>query len=285
MSYPSPIIVIGAARSGTKFLRDILASGEGTAVVPYDVNYVWRYGVESDLDDGLKPNALTEKRVNFIRSSLTRLANARREDILIEKTVANTLRIPFVEAVFPTARYVHIIRDGRDVVESAMRQWQSPPSWQNLSKKFREMPIRNLNYAVWFAANLLKGRAFGRKGGNVWGPRFAGIDEIVQNGPLAFVCAMQWHQCVTTAVKDLSELKNADNRVFQIKYESLISDSAVLSDLVEKLELPSQHKILTSFHRKLQPTEPKIWQELPKNDIAIMNQLLAPTLRNLGYTI
>src|SRR4051812_20775701 len=39
-----PVIVIGAARSGTKLLRDSLATHADVARVPYDVNYVWRFG-------------------------------------------------------------------------------------------------------------------------------------------------------------------------------------------------------------------------------------------------
>ena len=41
-----PIVLIGAARSGTKILRDALATALGVPQVPYDVGYVWRYGNE-----------------------------------------------------------------------------------------------------------------------------------------------------------------------------------------------------------------------------------------------
>ena len=44
MTDAAPIILIGAARSGTKFLRDVLASAVGVKSVPYDVNYIWRHG-------------------------------------------------------------------------------------------------------------------------------------------------------------------------------------------------------------------------------------------------
>ena len=38
---------------------------------------------------------------------------------MVEKTCANTLRLPFVDKVLPEARYLHIVRDGVDVVASA----------------------------------------------------------------------------------------------------------------------------------------------------------------------
>lgn len=147
---PPAVIVIGAARSGTKFLRDILAAGAGVAVVPYDVNYVWRIGVGSAPDDCLEPAQLTDRQRRFIRSTLPALAHMKPGEILLEKTVSNTLRVAFVEAVLPQARYVHLIRDGRDVTESAMRLWQAPPSWGSLIDKFRNMPLANFGYAAQF---------------------------------------------------------------------------------------------------------------------------------------
>ena len=218
MTEPSPIILVAAARSGTKFLRDILASGHGTAAVPYDVNYIWRYGAEKAADDALDPAALTNKRRRFIQTSLRSLAKARKDDILIEKTVASTLRVPFVDAVFPDARYVHLIRDGREVTESAMRQWQAPPNWPALLQKVRDIPIQNLGYVGWFGLNFVKGLFSGRKGGKVWGPRFPGIDAMAERGPLAKVCAQQWLESYTRASLDLSNLSNAYSRVFTIRY-------------------------------------------------------------------
>ncbi len=283
MAEPSPIILVGAARSGTKFLRDILASGHGTAAVPYDVNYIWRYGAERVADDVLDPAALTSKRRRFIQTSLRSLAKARNDDILIEKTVASTLRVPFVDAVFPDARYVHLIRDGREVTESAMRQWQAAPNWSALSQKVRDIPIQNLGYVGWFGWNFVKGLFSGRKGGKVWGPRFPGIDTMAEQGPLARVCAHQWLESYNRANSDLTNLANADSRVFTIRYEDLIRDDIALSKLVDQLGLPDKENILANFHNKVRPNQPEIWRNLPPSDLATIDQILSPTLRELGY--
>lgn len=284
MADPSPIILIGAARSGTKFLRDVLASGAGTAALPYDVNYVWRYGAESATDDVLDPEGLTDRRKQFIRKTLRSLAKAGPNDILIEKTVASSLRVPFVEAVFPDARYVHLIRDGREVAESAMRQWASPPDWRALSRKAREIPLQNLGYVAWFGWNFLKGLLFtGRQGGKVWGPRFPGIDAMAESGPLSRVCAQQWLESYTRASADLDRVSDAGSRVFTIRYEDLIRDEAALSKLVDDLHLPDRDTILKSFHAKLRPNEPAMWRNLPENDLAHFDHILAPSLKKLGY--
>ncbi|MCP5396155.1 MAG: sulfotransferase [Sphingomonadaceae bacterium] len=283
MTEPSPIILIGAARSGTKFLRDILASGDGTAAVPYDVNYIWRYGAERAVDDVLAPSTLTNKRKKFIRKSLRSLAKASKDDILIEKTVASTMRVPFVDAVFPDARYVHLIRDGREVTESAMRQWQAPPNWSALLQKVRELPIQSIGYVGWFGWNFVSGLFSGRQGGKVWGPRFPGIDAMAEHGPLAQVCAQQWLESYNRANTDLCNIPKADSRVFIIRYEDLIRDDIALSNLVEQLGLPDKENILVNFHKKLRPNQPEIWRNLPPSDLATIDQILSPKLRELGY--
>lgn len=283
MTDPRPIILIGAARSGTKFLRDILASGAGTAAVPYDVNYVWRYGAEKAEDDVLDPRALTQERKAFIRKTLRSLAKGDPDGVLIEKTVASTLRVPFVDAVFPEARYVHLIRDGRDVAESAMRQWRAPPEWPALFGKVREIPLANLSYVAWFGTNFVAGLLAGRKGGKVWGPRFPGIDELAKMARLSEVCARQWLESVNRARQDLARLPGAEERVFSIRYEDLIRDETALAELLDRLALQDSESILSTLSSKLRPSESGRWRTLPEADLQVFNRLLTSTLRELGY--
>ncbi len=45
---------------------------------------------------------------------------------LVEKTPVNSFRIGYLDALCPDARFVHIIRDGRDVAASISRGWPPP---------------------------------------------------------------------------------------------------------------------------------------------------------------
>jgi len=278
---PPPVILIGAARSGTKILRDILAAPAGVAAVPYDVNYVWRYGAGDLPHDVLDPDALTEKRRAFIRATLPRLAHARPGDVLVEKTVSNTLRVPFVDRVFPEARFVHLIRDGRDVTESAMRQWQAGPDLAALWTKLRGMPLSNAGYAAWFAGNMLRGLTRGRGGGGVWGPRFAGIEDAAAGRGLAAVCALQWQASVEAARRDLAALPAV--RVTEIRYEDMVAEPARMGDLARALDLPDPDAVTDAAARRLRPTPPGAWRALPAADRGTIEDLLAPTLDSLGY--
>ena len=154
----SPIFIIGAARSGTKFLRDCLLGDPRICAVPYDVNYIWRYGAATGSDDVLTPEGLDPRRSGFIRTALARQARLKPGGILLEKTVSNSLRVPFVDAIFPEARYIHLVRDGRDVATSAMKEWVSPPDYGRLLHKLWRIPVASIPYLFWYARKSVLSR-------------------------------------------------------------------------------------------------------------------------------
>ena len=269
----SPIILIGAARSGTKFLRDILAAPQGVKCVPYDVNYIWRHGSEDSPHDALDPDSLTATRIQYIRQSLFDLAKCGEDDVLLEKSVSNTLRIPYVEKIFPNARYVHLVRHGRDVAESAMRQWQAKPDLRALIKKLRGLPLGSRSYVYWFVRNFFTGILQGRAGGKVWGPRFPGIEDIVERASLAEVCALQWRESVQQAQAGLSAIPGAEGRVFNISYEDLIRDESALSNLLVSLRIPNAQDALQSYRSKRQPSAPQRWRTLTPDDQEVISRI------------
>src|SRR5438034_8108962 len=84
------VVVIGAARSGTRFLRPLIGSVPDFATVPFDSNHIWRIGNEHAADDQLDAASLTPRRVNIIRRTLWRLAEGGAgARVLVEKTVSN----------------------------------------------------------------------------------------------------------------------------------------------------------------------------------------------------
>lgn len=274
MTENSPIILIGAARSGTKFLRDVLASAEGVKCVPYDVNYVWRYGSENIPHDALHAGSLTDEKIRYIRQTLFKLARCRDGEVLVEKTVSNTLRIAYVDKIFPNARYVHLVRDGRDVVESAMRQWEANPDLRALMNKLRGIPLGSSSYVYWFAKNFVSGIFQGRAGGKVWGPRFPGIEETVERASLAEVCALQWRESVQQARAGLDALPDAEGRVFNISYEDLVHDESALAILLRNLSIPNAEEALHSYQSKRHLSIPQRWKTLVPDDQEVIGRIV-----------
>lgn len=278
------VVVIGAARSGTKFLRGLLEASDDVRAVPYDVNYIWRQGLEHRPDDAFDAADATPERALGIRSALARMAGVRREkDILLEKTVSNTLRVGFVAAVLPDARFVHLVRDGRDVAESAARMWQAPPDLRYLARKLAAFPLRNAGYAWWYAKNLLTGLFSRRRGVRVWGPRYPGIEQDAARMDVLDICARQWAQCVRAAREGLGTLPQ--ERVFELRYEDLVADETALAQLVAFVGIGQPERVLERYRQTVRRSDSGKWRRtLTGEQQDRMNGELTPLLTDLGYT-
>lgn len=235
MSGIQPIIVIGAARSGTKVLRDSLAMASGAGVVPYDIGYVWRYGNETSPHDMLEPEDVKPETRRFARRFLARYAN--RDGLLVEKTVGNTLRVGYVSEVVPEARVVYLERDGVDVAISTQKEWLTPTNWRYLARKSRHFPVR---LAPSYGAKFLRAQTLDRWRGEghvgTWGPRYPGIDHDLSVDGLLPVCARQWRQSVSSATSQLAVIPQP---VATVSYTKLVtSPEEALSGLLQELGLP-----------------------------------------------
>lgn len=235
-----PIVLVGAARSGTKIVRDVLAEAARAGRVPYDVGFVWRYGNEDVPHDVLDPATATPRIGNFIRSYMDRYAQGGATPagpVVIEKTVGNALRVPFVHRVLPDAVFLHLVRDGVDVAESTRRQWLAPPDHRYLAQKVRHFPAR---LAPTYGRKYVKSqvRHYVKRDARVgsWGPRYPGIDDDVRSTDLLTVCARQWQKCVESARE---ALRDVPARTIELRYEDLIADPAgSIGTLLEGLQIP-----------------------------------------------
>lgn len=284
MSDPAdaPVIVLGAARSGTKFLRDLLGSRGDFAKVPYDVNYVWRAPQSATPHDRLDPALLRQKDIARIRATLDKIAGRKSGATLLEKTVSNTLRVPYVSAIYPEARYLHIIRDGRAVAESSFRMWQAPPDTGGLKRKLKDLPLSYWNYAGWFALNYAKGRLQGRGGGKIWGPRYPGIDEDLAALPLMNVVARQWSRSIEICSEDLKAVPAA--RVFEVRYEELVTNPDKVAELSRFAGVADPSAIVADFYKRVDKSGLDKWRAALKPDeIAAIENEQAGLLARHGY--
>ncbi|MFW5794850.1 MAG: sulfotransferase family protein [Bacillota bacterium] len=280
----TPIILIGAGRSGTKFFRNIISQNEETAAIPYDINYIWRYGNEDYKNDIISPDDITKDIKDYINKNLLKLSNykANKQNFLVEKTVSNTLRVPFVEEVLDhQAKFIHIIRDGRAVTESAYRMWNQPSDFKYLIKKLKYFPITNYKYAFWFLKEKLRS-IFDSSYVNVWGPRYQGIEKDLEKYSVLEVCAKQWQNCVEYANEDL--LKIPEDRKLTIRYEDLISDSKTLDKVCDFIGINDRDSIFDFYNKNLKVTNNEKWKtNLSKVEINKVNNIIENTLKKLNY--
>jgi hypothetical protein len=280
-----PVIIFGAARSGTKLLRSLVAATGRYAEVPFDVNYLWRYGNERLPHDALPADALNERIRRFIKTQLSRCAaHARKPDLpFVEKTVSNVLRVPFVKALYPQAKFIAIVRDGRDVAESAARCWREPPHTGYLLAKARTFPWRHCAPYAWKYAKRFARRRLGfDKHLQTWGPRYPGINDDLKRLSLVEVCARQWVESVERYERSRHLLP--PHRLLELRYEELVSDSQhQIHRLCDFLDVENRRGVLDFAGTTVRADRVASRCSLSLVDSQRVTAIVQPTLERLGY--
>lgn len=138
----APFFIVGSARSGTTLVRMILNSHPGVAVPPESrfIVELWRGEKAVDVGETLAALAahprfqLWSLPIEKVREQLGPTARAPYAEIMTaaytayaksrgktrwgDKTPRYVQHIPLLAELFPDARFVHIIRDGRNVALS-----------------------------------------------------------------------------------------------------------------------------------------------------------------------
>ena len=279
---PRRVVVIGAARSGTKVLRDAMARATGAGAVPYDIGYVWRAAEPGRPDDVLDPGRLTPSVQGFIADFVDSYA-AGSPPTVIEKTVGNTLRVPYVAAALPGACFVHVVRDGIDVAESTRRQWRAAPDYRYLVAKSRHFPLRLLpGYGRRYVGSLLRRRIAGDGRVGSWGPRYPGIDVDLRDEDLLAVCARQWRESVTRARHDLATTSAI---VTEVRYEAMVREPmSELARICASLGLETSSSALEAATALVQPgLAGRGRRSLTTEELARVDDEVGPLLDELGY--
>lgn len=127
----NPLFIVGVARSGTTLLNDLLAQHNDIAVLSeandlWDPSgYPWNTSRHSSPPVWLDSDAYTERwwadakpRATLIRAVFGVYQTLLHKPYFLNKTPLNTNRIGHLLDIFPDARFIHLVRDGRAVVRS-----------------------------------------------------------------------------------------------------------------------------------------------------------------------
>ena len=281
----TPLIIVGAPRSGTNMLRDVLCKVDGIDTWPCDeINYIWRHGnVHSPTDEFSKSMARPEVK-RYIRNKFIRFALKNSSNFVVEKTCATSLRIPFVEEIMPEAKYIFIVRDGLDVVGSARLRWKAPLDLTYILKKVRFIPALDIPfYALRYVANRIYKFLSREKRLSYWGPQFNGLDEALKEHSLEEVCALQWQACVESAEKAF--LLMPEDKVIRVRYEDFVKSPqqqlSIILDFMGKL-LPEE-KIVEAVRFVSAKSLGKGRSALGEPSLEKIERLVSGTLGRFGY--
>ena len=284
MNY-QPIVIIGAPRSGTNMLRDVLCQFQKVGTWPCDeINYIWRHGNVGSETDEFSVDMARPKVKEFIRKEFDNFASDNDLNFLVEKTCANSLRIPFVDQVIPEAKYIFIVRDGVDVVGSAAIRWKAKLDLSYIVKKVRYVPLLDIPY---YALRYLGSRVYkffsSEQRLSFWGPSYIGLYEDLKQHSLEEICALQWQRCV-----DLSEqafYSMPENQVIKIKYEEFVNNPVeVLRQVLNQLGVQhTDDQLRESVISVSAESIGKGRQALNEVEIKAISELISDTLNRHDY--
>jgi len=279
------VIIVGAPRSGTNLLRDVLTRSAGVVTWPCDeINAIWRHGNRDHPNDEIPANRANTKTRQFVRDRFDRLRTRYGGHTVVEKTCANSLRLDFVAALLPDARFVLIIRDGVDATASALQRWNGSVDWGYTARKARFVPMGDLAHsAIRFTRNRLADRRGGHHDRQVrsWGPRFDGIDAMLREHTPIEVCATQWRRCVELGDASLARLPV--EQVHRLSYEKFVQQpSDHLAELLDFLGLPA-HDLPFAVSGVSATSIGRGRTSLDSAALARVAPILSPTMDRLGY--
>lgn len=257
----NPIFIIGAPRSGTTFLGECLGTDPN---ISYHFEPILTKAATRYVHEGLWSDRFAQWYYRAVYGWLMRL-HFDADLCFAEKTPQISLIIPFLQQTFPQARFIHIIRDGRDAALS-------------LSKK--PWYKKEMNGS---GAKEPDGYPFGSKA-RFW-VEAARIDEYETTNDL-HRCIWLWRRYLESILDAVPQIPQ--DHYYELRYEALVQDTEVEAErLINFLGITqpeSRTKLKETFIKQANPQSVGNGKrQLTNEQIAVMEQEAGSLLDTLNY--
>lgn len=198
------VFIIGCYNSGTTLLHDILAlhsdigvmNDEGvmlTDTLPRPEDFGWRR-MWVQCEPEMNP-PLNEKSAKRIKKHWSHFFQ-KEKYVFLEKSISNTVRIPFLREYFQPVKFIHIVRNGYAVAEGIQR-------------KARVMPPHNEKYGSHYPLSLCT---------NQWVRSLELVNEYKMND----IFEIKYEELTkdpSSVIAQICEFLEVDPAFLQIKHE------------------------------------------------------------------
>jgi hypothetical protein len=261
-----PVFVIGCPRSGTTVVFSLLRASPALASLGQEGHVLWE-SFHHPREHGWASNALGPDDVRpyerrYLAWAIVALARPAGRRFL-DKTPRNSLRLPYLDALFPDAQYVFVQRDGRATVSSLITAWRE-----------REHPAYVL--PIPFHIPGVPDRAWHfilPPGWRAYGGR-----------PLEDVCALQYTTATEAILAFRAPLHPA--RFVDLRYEDVLSDPAGQMERVHQaLDVAFTDAEARRAREQVRPVEPgrEQWRTATPTEIERVLPAIEPMLERTGY--
>jgi hypothetical protein len=264
-----PIFLIGCPRSGTSLLYAILQNSSELAGLPGEGHVLWE-SLHHPKYHGWQSNALEREHAgkldrDFSYAVIRAIARRRR---FLDKTPKNSLRIPYLAALFPDADFIFLRRRGADNVNSLIQGWRAHPrfvTYELPAEQTTSSRSRDWSFV------LIPG----------W--------RDLEGAPIEEICARQYVSC-NEAV--LAGAETVDPRRWTaVSYEDLVArPEEEVARILDRLGLALTPNIVSVAARleslsinTVTPPKAGKWRQENPEAVARILPIIVETERKLGY--
>jgi len=298
------VFIIGSPRSGTTILGEIL-SRHPEICQWYEPYFVWDRHFRNSKHDERSALDATPKIRNQIYKDFLYYKKKMGARLVVDKSPRNSLKIPFILEIFPQVRFIHIIRDGRDVTLSINKEWtrrKNVIQGSSKSHRFdyleaikvlkrwldRQPFVEHKIRALWHETHghlIAKHKHLNRlrwNGGVGWGPRFKDWADILCRSSMLQFNSYQWLRCVESIQKGWPEIAKEDR--LEIRYEEFITKGErTLRKVLEFLNVRVYEGFFNSIPKLKRDNYNKWQKELTRDQLNGIHSILTHKLIELGY--
>jgi len=248
--------IVGSGRSGTTLLGDILDLHPSICCW-YEPYFILDRYFRSAPNDCRVAKEANDNVKRHIKKAFDHYRHRRKCQTVVDKSPRNSLKIPFLLEIFPKAKFIHMVRDGRDVTLSIYKEWQKRQeilqnrnffqALQRIRKFLARQPLLEHKFAAimfemgdfknLFRRNLVFQRYKRWEGRIGWGPRFEGWQTVIDRVSTLEFSALQWAKCLEAIVT--ARIKIESDRFLEIRYEDFLKQpKKILKGIFEFLAVP-----------------------------------------------
>ncbi len=246
-----PLFFLGCPRSGTTLAVELFARHPDVVNLS-EAQEIWDplHHLDPEADHHWPAEKVTPEDARRLHARFEfhrRLHRARR---LVNKNPRNSVRVAYLRAVFPDARFLHLIRDGRAVAHSLVEETRRDPERQRF-------PF-----------------------GNFCKP--PNWRTLLREDPLE-QAALQWREILRT-VRDARPILGSS--YLELRYEELCEDPrGVLRRAYDFAGLRTDDDTLKRLPPRLESQNFKWRTALRRQQIETLHRIQAPLLQELGYPL
>ena len=270
-----PIFVVGTGRSGTTILGTLLSMHRDVgflnepkalwhAIYPAE-DLVGSYcrGVAHYRLDATDASPQVKTNAHKLFGAYLAISGSRR---VVDKYPEIVFRIPFVQALFPDAKFVFLVRNGWDTCHS-IKRWSERLGVQVAAENHD-----------WWGADRRKWDLLWKQVVACDGELSATLPERSELEDPINMAALEW---IVSMQEGLRLMRQFPNDIHMVRYEDLVAQpQESFSQLLEFCELPPDQRFFNYATQRLKPAP-------PRKDVTVhpaLQPYFEETMAALGYT-